>query len=110
MGRIEGVYRHFKGKNYEVLGEAYDITTKKSFVFYKQLYLPFQYWIRPKPMFFGNKVVDNKKVKRFVKKSEIQKKGLIKLDTNEIDITHTETGDHYRIKKVRRNVYNIVKQ
>ncbi|MDO4765990.1 MAG: DUF1653 domain-containing protein [Eubacteriales bacterium] len=110
MAKIEGIYRHFKGKSYEVLGEAYDTATKEYFVFYKQLYSPYRYWVRPKAMFFGDKIIENKKVKRFVKESESKKRIPIEFDVNSIEITHTETGSHYKIKKVKQNIYNIVKQ
>ena len=43
---IKGTYRHYKGNNYEVIGEAIDNLTKEEYIFYRQLYYPFDFWIR----------------------------------------------------------------
>ena len=48
---IKGTYRHFKGNNYEVIGGAVDASNKEEYIFYRQLYFPFGFWIRPKDMF-----------------------------------------------------------
>ena len=61
----EGKYRHFKGKEYEVLGIAKHSETLEEFVVYKALYGDGQLWIRP--LFSFNEMVDqgNKQVPRF---------------------------------------------
>ena len=48
---IKGTYRHYKGNNYEVIGEAIDNLTKEEYIFYRQLYYPFGFWIRHRDMF-----------------------------------------------------------
>ena len=51
-----GIYRHFKGKEYEVLGIAKHSETQENMVVYKALYGEHALWVRPKEMFFD--VVD----------------------------------------------------
>ena len=65
-----GRYRHFKGKEYEVLGIARNSETKEPMVIYKALYNDETYgygvvWIRPAAMW--NEEVDRngKKFRRF---------------------------------------------
>lgn len=64
-----GIYRHYKGNYYLVLGVAKhseDLT--QEFVVYKPLYesdVATDLWIRPKKMFLENVVVDGKKMPRF---------------------------------------------
>ncbi len=65
MKKIKGKYKHFKGGEYEVLGVAKHSETLEEFVVYKALYGEGDLWIRPKEMFFDEKEVDGKKVKRF---------------------------------------------
>ena len=62
-----GKYRHFKGKNYEVLGVAKHSETLEEFVVYRALYEnPIsKLWIRPLKMFQEVIMRDGKKVKRF---------------------------------------------
>ena len=64
---IKGKYRHFKGGEYEVLGFGKHSETLEEFVVYKPLYGEGGIWVRPKEMFFDDKDVDGKKVKRFEK-------------------------------------------
>ena len=52
----KGIYKHYKGKLYEVLGIARHSETLEEFVCYKVLYQT-QFgknslWVRPKEMFF----------------------------------------------------------
>jgi hypothetical protein len=52
-----GKYRHFKGKDDEVLDVARDLSTSKEHVLYKNLYNDPKFghnplWVRPKEMFF----------------------------------------------------------
>lgn len=69
---IEGIYRHFKGNNYKVIGEAFEQSTWINYIFYRQLYSPFEFWIRLKEMFFGQRDVSGVMVQRFVKISDSQ--------------------------------------
>jgi hypothetical protein len=63
-----GIYRHYKGKKYEVIGVGLDSETTKPVVVYMPLDetgVPF--WVRPYEMFLEFVEHDGKKVKRFEK-------------------------------------------
>jgi len=65
----QGIYTHYKGKLYEVIGVAKHSETLEDLVVYKALYkgdFPMgQLWVRPKKMFLEQVEVDGKKVARF---------------------------------------------
>jgi hypothetical protein len=66
-----GVYEHYKGKRYEVVGVGLDSETMKPVVVYVPLdetTVPF--WVRPYEMFLEFVDVDGKKVERFKKINE----------------------------------------
>ena len=46
-----GVYEHFKGARYEVLGTGRHSETEEWYVFYRQLYGDGGCWVRPLAMF-----------------------------------------------------------
>lgn len=46
-----GLYRHYKGKDYSVLGFAKDSETQELMVLYVPLYGDGGYWVRPLKMF-----------------------------------------------------------
>jgi hypothetical protein len=46
-----GLYRHYKGKYYQVLFVAKHTETEEDFVVYQALYGTFEHWIRPAGMF-----------------------------------------------------------
>ena len=50
---INGIYKHFKGKYYIVLGVAFDSETKEEMVVYRRLYDDYSLWVRPKKMFLS---------------------------------------------------------
>lgn len=60
-----GRYRHFKGKDYEVIGVAKDSESSREFVVYRALYGERGLWIRPLEMF--NEIVerDGRRMQRF---------------------------------------------
>lgn len=63
-----GVYEHYKGKRYEVIGVGLDSETMKPVVVYiplSEIGVPF--WVRPYEMFLEFVEVDGKKVRRFSK-------------------------------------------
>jgi hypothetical protein len=63
-----GVYEHFKGKKYEVLGVALHSETQEPLVVYKPLYESIAtYWVRPYEMFVETVEKDGKTFPRFKK-------------------------------------------
>jgi hypothetical protein len=66
-----GRYRHYKGKEYEVMGMAYHSETLEEMVIYRPLYKPKDefkdgyFWVRPVKMFEEMVEWKGKKVKRF---------------------------------------------
>jgi hypothetical protein len=46
-----GRYRHYKGKDYQVVGLARHSETEELLVVYKLLYGDFSAWVRPQAMF-----------------------------------------------------------
>lgn len=60
-----GRYRHYKGKDYEVIGEAVHSETLEAMVVYRALYGEYGLWVRPKKMFLEMVMVDNQLVARF---------------------------------------------
>ncbi len=66
----KGKYRHYKGKDYEVIGVARHSETLEELVVYIALYESEdfgkdQIWVRPKDMFLENVEVDGEEVPRF---------------------------------------------
>lgn len=62
---IPGVYRHYKGSDYEVLGVAHHSETEEPLVVYRALYGEFGLWVRPLSMFRENVEIDGEPVARF---------------------------------------------
>lgn len=60
-----GRYRHYKGKDYEVLGVARHSETEEEYVVYRQLYGEGGLWIRPLTMFSESVSVGGEPVPRF---------------------------------------------
>ena len=65
-----GKYRHYKGKNYKVMGIVRHSETLEELVLYKSLYESKKFpkgtlWARPKKMFLENVKLGNKEVPRF---------------------------------------------
>ncbi len=60
-----GKYRHYKGKDYEVIGIAKHSETLEELVVYRALYGDHLLWVRPKAMFLETVEVNGKKVPRF---------------------------------------------
>lgn len=61
----KGVYRHFKGKDYEVLGVFTHSETREKFVAYRALHGKQDNWIRPLYMFNSLAEKNGEFVKRF---------------------------------------------
>ena len=60
-----GRYRHFKGKEYEVLGVARHSETEEELVVYRALYGDFGLWVRPVNMWNETVERDGKTFRRF---------------------------------------------
>ena len=60
-----GRYRHFKGKEYEVLGIARHSETEEELVVYRALYGDFGLWVRPARMWNETVERDGKTFRRF---------------------------------------------
>ncbi len=58
-------YRHFKGKEYEVLGVARHSETEEDLVVYRALYGDFGLWVRPVSMWNETVERDGKTFRRF---------------------------------------------
>ena len=60
-----GIYRHYKGNQYEVVGFAKHSETLEEMVIYKALYGEQATWVRPLSMWNNPIQVDQKTVNRF---------------------------------------------
>lgn len=60
-----GKYKHYKGREYEVLGVAKHSESLEELVVYKALYGKGQLWVRPLKMFEEEVDVDGQKIPRF---------------------------------------------
>ncbi len=60
-----GVYRHYKGNTYQVIGIAKHSETEEDLVVYRALYGAFGLWVRPLDMFCEKIEIGGKIVPRF---------------------------------------------
>lgn len=60
-----GLYRHFKGNKYEVVGIAKHSETMEDMVVYRALYGEFGLWVRPASMWNETVERDGQVYKRF---------------------------------------------
>lgn len=60
-----GIYRHYKQKEYRVIGVAKHSETMEELVVYRKLYDDHGLWVRPLKMFLEEVEVNGKKVPRF---------------------------------------------
>ena len=51
--KINGIYKHFKGKYYLVIDVGFDSETKEKMVVYRRLYDDMSLWVRPLDMFLS---------------------------------------------------------
>lgn len=65
-----GIYEHFKGKRYRVIGVAKHSETLEDVVVYQKLYDDRGLWVRPLAMFLEDVEVEGKRVPRFTFISE----------------------------------------
>ncbi len=64
---VAGLYRHYKGQNYRVLGLVRHSESLEELVLYEALYENDlgRLWVRPKAMFFSDVIVGGCAVARF---------------------------------------------
>lgn len=65
-----GIWRHFKGNRYEVLGLARHSETEEWMVVYRALYGEYGLWVRPASMWLETVERDGKVYQRFVPENE----------------------------------------
>ena len=63
--KIGGIYRHYKGNRYMVVGVAKHSETVEEMVVYEALYGEGGLWVRNKEMFLENVVINGETVERF---------------------------------------------
>ena len=69
MPPVAGIYRHYKGQRYQVLGTARHSETLEELVVYRALYGEHGLWVRPAAMFGETVTVDGLPVPRFALES-----------------------------------------
>jgi len=60
-----GLYRHYKGGEYQVIGTVRHSETLEPLVLYRALYGEGGLWVRPHAMFFSEVVIDGRARPRF---------------------------------------------
>jgi len=65
MQPAAGIYRHYKGQRYRVLGTARHSETMEPLVVYQALYGDFGLWVRPATMFCETVELDGEPLLRF---------------------------------------------
>ena len=60
-----GIYRHFRGNEYQVIGIARNSETLEPMVVYKALYADQDLWVRPLSMFSETVIHEGSSVQRF---------------------------------------------
>ncbi len=65
-----GLYQHYKGKFYTVIGVARHSETEEELVVYRTEYGDRGLWVRPKGMFEEEVEVEGRRVKRFERVEE----------------------------------------
>ncbi|MCV2352164.1 DUF1653 domain-containing protein [Paucibacter sp. Y2R2-4] len=68
-----GLYRHYKGGEYEVIGAARHSETLEPLVVYRPLYNATGLWVRPHAMFFESLEFEGQRVPRFTPMSAAKK-------------------------------------
>ena len=91
---IKGIYQHFKGSFYRVLGKGTS-DDGVTYIIYQQMYGDHGYWIRPLNMFFGEKEQDGKKIVRFTRIGDSTEGLPAGEELSAIRLNHSETLEKY---------------
>lgn len=62
---IPGIYEHYRGEQYLVLGEVVHSETRERMILYMPLYGAYELTVRPKTMFLETVNINGKKERRF---------------------------------------------
>lgn len=62
-----GLYRHYKGNDYRVIGLAHHSETREVLVVYRALYGERGLWVRPAAMFNESVEIEGRRVPRFAR-------------------------------------------
>ncbi len=65
MNLSPGLYRHYKGQNYQVFGIAHHSETREPLVVYRCLYGDHSLWVRPLAIFSETVEVAGEEIPRF---------------------------------------------
>ncbi|MGN6739851.1 DUF1653 domain-containing protein [Dyella sp. KULCS107] len=65
MQPAAGIYRHYKGQRYRVLGTAHHSETMEPLVVYQALYGEHGLWVRPAAMFCETVELEGEPIPRF---------------------------------------------
>ena len=65
MSLTAGIYRHYKGQRYRVLGIAQHSETMEQVVVYQALYGDYGLWVRPAAMFCETVELEGEPISRF---------------------------------------------
>ena len=60
-----GIYQHYKGQYYQVIGVARHCESLEELIVYQALYGDYRLWVRPKSMFNEKITHDSKEIFRF---------------------------------------------
>lgn len=66
-----GLYRHYKGNDYKVIGVGMHTETEEKLVFYQSQYGNFDYWARPVSMWNENVEYEGQILPRFTRIVEL---------------------------------------
>ncbi|MDR5905182.1 DUF1653 domain-containing protein [Franzmannia qiaohouensis] len=62
---VAGIYRHYKGADYEVVGVAQHSENEEALVVYRALYGDYGLWVRPLEMFCETVEIQGETLPRF---------------------------------------------
>jgi len=102
----KGIYRHYKGNEYRIIGEATETETKDDLVIYQDIHDQTRFWARPKTIFLAPAEVDGKKQPRFTwLRNEVE---AIVEDSPETDASNCDFEHKY--KRALADYQNLLKQ